>query len=172
MRYIFAFSPCFAIGILVPSRSPAYDYAAGASVGAVFVGTRAALAVTPHLSVSIRTESGFVLGLQGKCSLLPASNNAALGVHAHVIVGGGYVWERGEVRIGPSFGAYSLPVCRNTLCGRVSGAGIGGDMQASYFFAGPLGASLSVSVDWLGGSARLLPGGVAAAGVAGPVLRW
>lgn len=172
MRYAFTFLLCTAIGLLVPSRARAFDFAAGVSVGAVFVGTRPALAVTPHLSVSIRTEGGFLLALQDKLSFLPASDSDALGVHNYVIVGVGYAWPKGELRAGPSFGVYSLSVCLHTLCGRADGAGIGGDLQATYFFAGPLGASLSATVDWLGGGTRFLPGGVAAMGVAGPVLRW
>lgn len=48
----------------------------------------------------------------------------------------------------------------------------GGQAQASLYFTGPLGAAVSVNVDWVGGSSLILPGGVAAMIVAGPVLRW
>jgi hypothetical protein len=36
----------------------------------------------------------------------------------------------------------------------------------------PLGVSVSANVDWIGGRSRVLPGGLAAMIVAGPVLRW
>jgi hypothetical protein len=58
------------------------------------------------------------------------------------------------------------------VCGRVAGVALGGHAQADVYFAGPLGISVSASVDWSGGRSRLVPEGVAVMVVAGPVVRW
>jgi len=87
-------------------------------------------------------------------------------------MGVGRTWEKRNLRFGIALPAYSMLGCRGKLCGRVVGVGFGGYAQGNFFFAGLLGASFAVNVDWLGGSSEILPGGLAAMAVAGPVVRW
>jgi hypothetical protein len=56
--------------------------------------------------------------------------------------------------------------------GRVVGVAPGGHAQVDTYFAGPLGVTVSGNMDWIGGRSAVLPGGIAAMLVAGPVLRW
>ena len=100
-------------------------------------------------------------------------NKAGLGVYNKTSITIGYAWEDVNVSAGPSLSVYSMPTCGVTLlCGRVAGVAPGGHAQADVYFAGPLGVSVSANVDWIGGRSRVIPDGVAALVVAGPVLRW
>jgi hypothetical protein len=106
-------------------------------------------------------------------SILAPINKAGMGVYNKTSVDIGYASEKVNVSVGPSLSIYFMPVCSLTyLCGRVVGVAPGGHAQADVYVAGPLGVSVSASVDWIGGSSAVLPGGVAAMVVAGPVLRW
>lgn len=136
------------------------------------MGGRLAPAVTPHLGVSWQTDSGWILTAQDMLRILPGPDVEALGVYNHLAVGAGYGWEKGNFTVGVAFPAYLMPACRGKLCARVAGVGLGGYGQGAFFFAGPLGVSLSVNVDWLEGKSLSLRGGPAAMAVAGPVVRW
>lgn len=160
------------LGSVVPSTALALDFGAGVSVGAVYVGTRAVPAITPHAGVSVQANTGLLFSLQDRPSILPATNRDGVGLYNHLVAALGYTWGNGDIRGGASFTAYFMPACRNKLCGVVAGVGVGADLQLNYFFVGPAGVSVSGNVDWLGGDSLILPGGVAAMAVAGPVVRW
>lgn len=160
------------LAVLAPTRAHALDFAGGVSAGAVYLGTRAAPAVTPHLGVSWQADRGFLLVLQDMLNILPATNRDGVGVYNHLTAGLGYGWDDGSFSVGVALPAYFVPVCRNTLCGRVAGIGFGGYGRVSVFLAGPLGLSVNANVDWLGGSSAILQGGAAVMVVAGPVIRW
>jgi hypothetical protein len=158
--------------LVVPMPAGAFELSAGASLGRIVVGTVPHLAVGPHASISWRKESGFLFAVHDMCSILPPINNAGVGVYNQTTVSIGYASEKVTFSAGPSLSIYSMSACGVTLCGRVGGVAPGGRAQTSYYFAGPLGVSLSGSVDWIGGRSFVLPGGVAAMVVVGPVLRW
>jgi hypothetical protein len=125
------------------------------------------------VGLSWRRESGFRIAAHDLFSILTPVNKAGLGVFNKTSMTVGYAWDEGNVSAGPALSIYSMPACGVTLlCGRVAGVAPGGHAQADVYFAGPLGISVSASVDWIGGSSRVLPGGVAAMIAAGPVLRW
>lgn len=172
MRYVATFLLSMTLGLLVPATAFALDFSVGVSVGAVYVGTRAVPAITPHGRISMHVESGLLLAVLDRPSFLPATNRDGVGIYNHLIAAVGYAWGKGDIQVGPSFAAYYMPACRNKLCGIVAGAGIGADLQLNYFFIGPVGVSVSGNVDWLGGDSLILPGGLAAMAVAGPVVRW
>lgn len=163
---------CVAVGVVVPMRAEALEFVAGVNVGGIFAGTRPLFAVTPHMGVSWRAESGLLFAVHDMLSVLPASNRDGVGVHNQLAVGVGYAWERGSVSLGPAFSAYFMPACQRSLCGRVAGVAAGGQAQVNAFLAGPLGVSANASLEWMGGASLVLPGGVAAMVVAGPLVRW
>ncbi|HZH99231.1 MAG TPA: hypothetical protein VEX38_09690 [Fimbriimonadaceae bacterium] len=156
----------------MPAR--AFELSGGVSLGGFQVGgLLPRLAVTPHVGLSWRRESGFLFGAHDLFSILTPVNKAGLGVFNKTAITIGYGWEEGHFNAGPSLSIYSMPACGVTfLCGRVAGVAPGGHAQADVYFAGPLGVSVSANVDWIGGRSLVLPGGVAAMIVAGPVLRW
>jgi len=106
------------------------------------------------------------------CSILPPVKKDGVGVYNQSTASVGYDFEKGNFSVGPSLAAYYMTACGVTLCGRVVGVAPGGRAQINYYFAGALGLSLSGSMDWIGGRSIVLPGGVAAMVVAGPVFRW
>ena len=116
----------------------------------------------PHRRTSLAIPVGLALALAA----------GRFGVYNHTSAALGYAWVNGSFDVGPSFSIYSMTACGATLCGTVTGVAPGGHVQASLYFNGPLGVSLTAHVDWVGGSSLVLPGGVAAMVVAGPVFRW
>lgn len=163
---------CVSAAVLAAGKAYATDYEAGVGGTVIYTGNRLVPALTPHFSVSWRSEAGWFLAIQDTMKILPARSEDALGVYNHLAVGAGRAWENGSLRFGVALPAYSMLACRGKLCGRVVGTGFGGYAQGNYFFASLLGVSLGVNVDWLGGSSEILPGGLAAMVVAGPVVRW
>jgi hypothetical protein len=99
-------------------------------------------------------------------------NGSGIGVYNHTTITIGYAWENVNFSAGPSLAIYSMASCGRFFCGRVAGLAPGANARADLFFTGPLGVSLSANVDWVSGSSLVLPGGVAAMVVAGPVFRW
>ena len=164
----------FVLVLVVPIPAAAFELSGGVSLGGFQVGsTLPRLAVTPHVGLSWRRESGFLFVAHDLFSILTPVNKAGLGVFNKASITIGYGWEEGQVSAGPSLSIYSVPACGVTLlCGRVVGVAPGGHAQADVYAAGPLGVSVSANVDWIGGRSRVLPGGLAAMIVAGPVLRW
>jgi len=160
--------------LVVPRPAGAFELSGGVSLGGFQVGsTLPRLAVTPHVGLSWRWESGFLFVAHDLFSILTPVNKAGLGVFNKASITIGYGWEEAQVSAGPSLSIYSVPACGVTLlCGRVVGVAPGGHAQADVYVAGPLGVSVSANVDWIGGRSRVLPGGLAAMIVAGPVLRW
>lgn len=158
--------------VLAPMPVEALELSGGVSLGGILAGTQPHLAVSPHAGLSFRLGSGFLFAVHDVLSLLPATNKDGLGVRNETSAALGAAWEKGNFSVGPALSFYSMPTCRNTLCGRVVGLSPGVHAQASAYFAGPLGVSVSATVDWLVGSSLILPGGVAATVVAGPVVRW
>jgi hypothetical protein len=158
--------------VIVPTRASAFELSAGVSLGGIQAGTVPRFAVSPGAGIAWSTDSGFLLSVDDLVNILPPINRSRPGVDNHTSVALGYAWENGSIGAGPSLSIYSMPACGAKLCGRVVGLSPGAHLQASWYFTGPLGVSVSAEVDWLGGRSLVLPGGVAAMVVAGPVFRW
>ena len=141
-------------------------------MGGIQAGTVPRLAVSPHAGLSWRMESGFMLAVHDLLSILPSINRDGPGIDNQTSFAVGYAWENGNLSAGPSLSIYSMSACGATLCGRVAGLSPGGHGQVNVYFAGPWGVSVSANVGWVGGRSFVLPGGVAAMVVAGPVFRW
>lgn len=158
--------------MVVPMPAVAYELSGGVSMGGILAGAVPRLAVSPHAGLSWRMESGFLFAVHDLFSILPAINKDGAGVYNQTAAAIGYAWENGNLSVGPSLSIYSMPACGVDLCGRVAGLSPGGHAQANVYFAGPWGVSVSANLDWIGGKSLVLPGGVAAMVVAGPVFRW
>ncbi len=162
----------FLVLVVAPMPVEAFELSAGVSLGGIQAGIVPRLAVSPHASLAWRREGGFLIAAHELISILPPINRAGAGVDNQTSVAVGYVSEKGDFSVGPSLSIYSMPACSITLCGRVAGLAPGGHGQANVYFAGPWGVSVSANVGWVGGRSLVLPGGVAAMVVAGPVFRW
>lgn len=64
-----------------------------------------------------------------------------------------------------------MAVCGSVICRRVEGAAPGGHGQIDWYFAEPVGVSVSANVAWYGGNSVVLPGNGAFLVTAGPVLK-
>lgn len=157
--------------VVVPTPAGAFELSGGVSLGGILAGTAPRLAVSPHAGIAWRIDGGLLFAVQDLFSVLPPIGTAGAGVVNHTSAAIGYASKGGNFSVGPSLSFYSMPACGATLCGRVVGLSAGGHMQADVYFAELLGVSVSADVDWIGGSSRVLPGGVAAMVVAGPVFR-
>lgn len=166
------FCLCVCVIVAVPAPAQALEISGGVSVGGILIGPDPRLAVTPHVSISLGLASGFALSAHDLLNILPAVNKLGVGVYNQTSVAIGYAWGAGNVSIGPSLSFYSIPACAAGLCGRVVGMGPGGHAQMNVYFAGPLGVSVSANLDWINGISLVLPAGVAAMVIAGPVVRW
>jgi hypothetical protein len=145
----------------------------GVSVGGILAGSRPHLAVSPHGAIGLRSEGGFAFALEDTLGILLATNKDGVGLHNRIALQPGYAGEKIAFSAGPSVSFFSMAVCNPAAqCGRASGVSLGLHAQASYYFFGPLGVSLAASADWIAGNNLLLPQGVAAMVVVGPVLRW
>ena len=158
--------------VVVPMPAAAYELSGGVSMGGILAGTVPHLAVSPHAGLSWRMESGFLIAVHDLFSILPPLKDDGAGVYNQTSVAIGYASENSNFSAGPSLSIYSMPACGAKWCGRVAGLSPGGHVQANVYFAGPWGVSVSANVDWVDGSSVVLPGGVVAMVVAGPVVRW
>jgi hypothetical protein len=161
------------LAIVAASRPvEAFELSGGVSLGGILAGTLPRFAVSPHAGISWRTESGFLFEARNLCSILLAPSKEGVGIYDQTSATIGYASEKGSFSAGPSLSIYAMPVCGAALCGRLAGISPGGRIQASIYFADPLGVALQANVDWMSGSSRVLSGSVAAMIVAGPILRW
>jgi hypothetical protein len=158
--------------VLLPVPARAFELSGGVSLGGLLAGTVPYFPVSPHAGLAWRIQSGVLFTVHDLCSILPPINKAGTGAYNQTSVAIGYTWEKGNFSAGPSLSLYSMPACGVTLCGRIAGVAPGAHAQTNVYVAGPLGVSVSANVDWVGGRSLVLPGGVAAMVVAGPVLRW
>ena len=174
MRLLIKWAVPVVLVLVMPRPAGAFELSGGVGLGGFQAGSiLPRLAVTPHVDVSWRRESGFLFAAHDLFSILAPINKAGLGVFNKTSVTVGYAWDEGNVSVGPSLSIYSMPACGVTfVCGRVAGVAPGGHAQADVYFAGPLGISVSANVDWIGGRSRVVPEGVAAMIAAGPVFRW
>lgn len=161
------------VGMLTMTPSAgAFELSGGVSVGGILAGTEPHLTVTPHAGLSWPVGGALLLRGLDACSILPAIDKRGVGVYNQVSAAIGYSVKKGDISIGPSLAIYSMPACGATLCGRVGGVAPGGRAQINIYLTSFFGVSVSGSLDWIGGRSFVLPGGVAATVVAGPVLRW
>jgi hypothetical protein len=158
--------------IVAPAPAAALEITAGVNAGGFLAGAVPRLAVSPNAGISWSAESGVMLAAHDALSILPPMNGSGIGVYNHTTITIGYAWENVNFSAGPSLAIYSMASCGRFFCGRVAGLAPGANARADLFFTGPLGVSLSANVDWVSGSSLVLPGGVAAMVVAGPVFRW
>jgi hypothetical protein len=159
------------IVVVVPMPAAAFELSGGVSVGGILAGTVPHLAVSPHAGILWSTESSFLFAIHDLLSILPSTSKDGAGVYNQTSIAIGYAAEKINFSVGPSLSIYSMPACGATLCGRVAGLSPGAHVQVNLYLAEPLGLSVSANVDWVGGSSLVLPGGVAAMVVAGPVFR-
>jgi hypothetical protein len=157
---------------IVALPAEAFELRAGLSLGGIVVGTAPRFAVSPHAGMAWRKESGFMFAVHDICSILPTTKNVGIGVYNQTSAAIGFASDKVDFSMGPSISIYSMDACGVTLCGRVVGLAPGGHAQVNLYVAGRLGVSVRANVDWVGGQSLVLPGGVAAMLVAGPVLRW
>jgi hypothetical protein len=158
--------------VVAPIPARAVEFSTGVSLGGIQVGTVPRLAVSPNVGLMWRMDGGFIFTVHDLLNILPPKKETGLGVYNHTSIAIGYAWQDGDLSAGPSLSIYSMVACGARLCGRVAGLAPGGHAQINVFFYDALGVSASVDVDWVGGSSLVLPGGVAAMVVAGPVIRW
>lgn len=158
--------------LLAPLPAHAFELSGGVSVGGFLVGTDPRFVVSPHGGISWRTASGLLFAVRDVFSVVPATNSDGVGVYNQTSIALGYASQSANFSAGPSLSVYSIPACGALWCGRVVGLAPGGHADVNVYFAGPLGVSVNVSVDWVGGASLVLPGGVAALVLIGPVLRW
>ncbi|MEO7330655.1 MAG: hypothetical protein ABI193_18920, partial [Minicystis sp.] len=144
----------------------------GVGAGGILTGNVRRVAVSPHAGISWRTDGGFLFAVHDVLSILPPIGGNGTGVDNRISLALGYASESFDLSAGPSLSFYYLPLCATSYCGRVVGLSPGAALQVHGYFAGPLGLSLSAAVSWVGGASFLLPGGVSATVIAGPVLRW
>jgi hypothetical protein len=138
----------------------------------MLAGTKPRPALSLHGALTWRAESGFLLAFRDMFSVLVAIDEHGPGVHNRTSVMLGYATETFNLSAGPALSVYSMPACNAaSLCTRVVGLAPGGYLHAALF-GGPVGLSVSASLEWVGGRSEVLPGGVAAMVVGGPVLRW
>ncbi|WP_437798674.1 hypothetical protein [Sorangium sp. So ce693] len=168
LRLIFILCAC-ELFVVAPRPVHAREFSAGVSVGGIQVGTESRLALSPFAKVLWRKSSEFRLELHNMFSIVPGSR---VGLYDRTAVTLGYDTKTGSVSLGPSLSLYSMPVCGAVLCNRVMGLAPGGRAQSDWYFAGRLGASTSLNVDWAGGSSRVLPGSVVVMVTAGPIWRF
>jgi hypothetical protein len=154
-----------------PTPAAAFELNGGVGLGGMLAGTAPRLAVSPHAGIAWHMESGLLFAVQELFSVMPPIGKTGAGVSSQTSAALGYASKSCNFSAGPSLSIYSIPACGPTLCGRVVGLAVGGHFQADVYLAEPLGVSVSANVDWIGGSSRVLPGGVAAMVVAGPVFR-
>ena len=155
-----------------PSTARAAEGNLGVSVGGLVLGTSPRLAVSPHGSAAFLVGNSFRAAVHDMFSILPAIDPHGVGVYNHLSATAGLVWRSGNLNFGPSFAVFSMPACGITLCARLNGVAPGGTVHGSWYFAEPFGVSARLNVDWITGFGNVLPPGVVAVIVVGPVFRW
>ncbi|WP_437910550.1 hypothetical protein WME95_22730 [Sorangium sp. So ce327] len=155
--------------VVAPAPALALEFSGGVSVGGIQVGTEPELAVSPFIGWLWRRTGDFRIEVHNVLSVVPG---AGVGVYDRTAVTFGYTTKTGNVSLGPSLSIYMMQVCGAVICDRVMGVAPGGRAQSDWYFAGRLGASTSVNVDWAGGSSRVLPGGMVLMVTAGPIWRF
>lgn len=172
-RHLFGIlSAC--VVLAASGQADAFDLSGGVSLGGIVIDAKPRLAVSPHAGALWRSEAGLLFAAQETCSILPATNQHGPGIYSQTSAGLGYGSENVFFSLGPAVSFYSVPACNLAInqCKRVDGLAAGGRAEVNVYFAGALGVAVSAEVDWVGGDSVILPGGVAAMLVAGPVLRW
>ncbi len=162
---------CACLLVVAPRTAEAFDLSGGVSVGGILAGAKPRLAVSPHVAITWITERGILFAAQETPSILPAINDHGPGIYNQITAVVGYGWKDYNVSAGPALSIYSMPACNGTTCRRVVGLSLGGHAQLDAYLTGPLGISVSVNVDWIGGNSIVLPGSVAVTAVAGPIVR-
>jgi len=107
--------------ILLSAPAAAFDASGGVGFGGALAGTRPRLAVSPHVSLSWRKESGLLFAVHEMCSILPAINEHGPGVYNQASAAVGYASVNANFSIGPSLSIYSISACNARSCGRVLG---------------------------------------------------
>ncbi|KYF73240.1 hypothetical protein BE17_31950 [Sorangium cellulosum] len=158
--------------VVVPTQVRASELSAGVSFGWLQAGAVPHLAVGPHAGISWPIQRDILFTVHDLCTILPPTQEDGPGVYNQTSVDIGYAWKDGNISAGPSVALYVVPACGVSLCGRVGGMAVGGHAQINAYVAGPLGMSVNVNVNWIGGGSLVLPGYVSVVVVAGPVLRW
>lgn len=155
---------------LSPADARAFDLNFGISAGGILAGVNPRLAISPHASISWTLDGGLTLSAGNMLSVIPPFRGP-VGVYDATNASVGYAIKDARFMLGPSLTIYSIPACGARVCGPVIGIAPGGRAQADYYLTGPLGVSITASVDWIGGSSLVLPGGIAGMVVAGPIFR-
>ncbi len=155
-----------------PSRAEALELSGGVGLGGFLAGAVPHLAVSPHGAISWSTSSGFMFAAHEMASIILSTGKGGPGIDSHTAATIGYTSEARSISVGPSLSIYSMVACNAALCGRVAGVALGGHAQGNIYLYRWLGVSVNAGLDWISGRSRVLPGGVAAMVVAGPVVRW
>ena len=97
-----------AASVLVDATpADAYELSGGVGLGGMVVGAVPRFAVSPHLGISWRRESGFLFALHDLCSILPPSRKLGVGVYNQTSAAIGYASEKFNFSAGPSISVYS-----------------------------------------------------------------
>lgn len=155
---------------LIPSTTSAtaFEFNAGASVGAIQIGTAPQLALSPFAGLRWKTDNGLSIDLHNMFSVIPGTR---VGIYDRSAASLGYAWKTGLVSAGPSLSFYSAPVCGVFICSRVLGIAPGAHAQTDWYFADPFGVSLSGNLDWATGGSRVLSSALVVMVTAGPIWR-
>lgn len=160
------------LGSGAPGTARAIEGDIGVSLGGMVAGSVPRFAISPHLGFAWRLGDHFRLGIHDFFSILPALDPHGIGIYNHLSGIIGLSWRAGDICFGPSFGLFSVPMCGGALCARLTGMAPGVTAEGSYYFAGPFGVSARLNIDWITGFGNVLPPGVLAVVVAGPVFHW
>lgn len=152
----------------LPSNALAFELSGGLSVGGIQIGTEPRLALSPFVSLLWNTQKGLLFELHQMFSILPGPR---VGIYDRTAANLGYAWKTGNLSFGPSLSIYSMPVCGAVICDRVVGIAPGVHAKGDWYFAEPLGASVSANLDWARGSSRILSDALVVMVTAGPILR-
>ena len=155
--------------VVAPAPALALEFSGGVSVGGIQVGTEPELAVSPFVGWLWRRDERLPDRSPQRAQ---HRSRAGVGVYDWTAFTFGYATKTGYVSLGPSLSVYMMRVCGAVICDRVMGVAPGGRAQSDWYFAGRLGASTSVNVDWAGGSSRVLPGSMVLMVTAGPIWRF
>jgi hypothetical protein len=133
-------------------------------------GVNPRLAISPHARIAWNLDSEFTFSAGNMLSFIPPFRGPG-GVYDATSASVGYTTKNANFILGPSLTIYSIPACGARVCGPVIGIAPGGRAQVDYYLTEPLGVSVTASIDWIGGSSLVLPGGIATMVVAGPIFR-
>lgn len=151
-------------------EADAFEVSGTAAFGAFQVGTTTRFAVAPGIAFRFGDVEGVNLTVQDNFVMFPGPG--PFGFNNQTSVGVGYSWKSFDVDVAGSLSAYWMHACGTSLCGRVLGLAPGVRTKVSYFPLDWSGVAVTADVGWYGGSSLVLPGGMAATIVFGPVARW